>query len=118
MGHKIMGKYKVNTKQEVMTEEVKLKEHIQAQFVNELRDTAKKYEGCESLREAISRIVDKYVGGNIVDQIKSEYRTFIFARVEKDGKFTDCTATSNVDSKDIDKVVSIIRKADKQEYKF
>ena len=55
---------------------------------------------------------------DFMEQIKTKHRTFVFARVERDGNFTDCTSTSNVDSKDIDKVVSIIRKSDKQEYKF
>ena len=46
-----------------------MKEHIQARFVNELRDTAKSHEGCESLREALASVVAKYVN----PQSKKQY---------------------------------------------
>lgn len=32
-----------------------------AKFVNELRDTANKYAGCECMRDVMSRVVHKYV---------------------------------------------------------
>ena len=37
-----------------------LKDHILAQFTNELRDTAKKYHATQQLRSRISGIVSKY----------------------------------------------------------
>ena len=38
-----------------------MKEHIQSKFVNELRDVAKTYAGCECLRDVLSGVVQKYV---------------------------------------------------------
>jgi len=38
-----------------------MKEHIQSQMVNELRDIAIKYHSCQCLREVIVRCVDKYL---------------------------------------------------------
>lgn len=36
-----------------------MKDHEIAEFVNELRDTAVKHKDCQSLREAISKVVRK-----------------------------------------------------------
>ncbi len=38
-----------------------MKEHIQAEMVNELRDVANKYAGCQCMRDVISGVVMKYI---------------------------------------------------------
>lgn len=41
-----------------------LKDHEIRELTNELTEAAKKYKGCQSLREGISRIVCKYLKSN------------------------------------------------------
>ena len=38
-----------------------MKDHVIAQFVNELRDTANKHAGCQNMREALAKVVKKYI---------------------------------------------------------
>ena len=48
-----------------------MKEHIMSSFINELRDTAVKHEGCQSLREAICGVVRNYVSITPKDDVMS-----------------------------------------------
>ena len=46
---------------QITKEGVDMKEHIQAEFVNKLKDVANTYAGCECMREVISGVVSEYI---------------------------------------------------------